>query len=62
MLQDRKIPDGGLEDLTLFNNILRSGITKVSTRSKLFLCSDVSGWILSKADAKGMIMNNVEDK
>ena len=62
MLQDQKIPDAGLEDLTLFNNILRSGITKVSTRPELFPCSEVIGWILSKADAKGMIMYNVEDK
>ena len=31
MLQDQKIPDVGLEDLPLFGNILRLGITKVST-------------------------------
>ena len=31
MLQDQKAPDVRLEDLTLFENILISGITKVST-------------------------------
>ena len=31
MLRDQKVPDAGLEDLTLFENILRSRITKVST-------------------------------
>ena len=62
MLQDRNIPDAGLEDLPLFENILRSRITKVSTRPELFPCSEVIGWVLSKADVKGMIMYNVEDK
>ena len=62
MIQDQKVPDTGLEDLTLFDNILRSGITKASTRPELFPCSEVIGWVLSKADAKGMIMYNVEDK
>ena len=62
MLQDQKVPDAGLEDLTLFNNILRLGITKVSTRPDLFPCSEVIGWILSKVDAKGMIMYDIEDK
>ena len=32
MLRDQKVPDACLEDLTLYDNILRSGITKVSTR------------------------------
>ena len=31
MLQDKNIPYAGLEDLPLFGNILRLGITKVST-------------------------------
>ena len=62
MLQDQKVLDAGLEDQNLFNNILRSRITKVSTRPDLFPYSEVIGYILSKADAKGMIMYNVEDK
>ena len=62
MLQDQKIPDASLEDLPLFDNILRSGIPKVSTWPELFFFSEVIGWVLSKADVKGMIMYNVEDK
>ena len=44
MLQDKKIPDVGLEDLPLFDKFLRSGITKVATRPELFPCSEVIGW------------------
>ena len=62
MLQDKKVPDTSLEDLNLHDNILRSRITKVSTIPELFPCSEVIGWIISKVDAKGMIMYNVEDK
>ena len=32
MLKDQKVPEVGLEDLPLFGNILRLGITEVSTR------------------------------
>ena len=62
MLQDQKILDASLEDLPLFDNILRSGITKVSTQPELFPCSEVIRWVLSKANAKGVIIYNVEDK
>ena len=62
MLRYWKVLDAGLEDLTPFENILRSGITKVSTRPNLFPCSEVIGWVLSKADVKGMILYNIEDK
>ena len=62
MLRDQKVPDANLEDLTLFDNILRSGIRKESIRQELFPCSKVIGWVMSKADAKGLIMYNVEDK
>ena len=36
ILWDKKVPHAGLEDLKLFDNILRSGITKASTRLELF--------------------------
>ena len=32
MLNDKKVPEVGLEDLVLYENILKLGITKVSTR------------------------------
>ena len=43
MLHDKTILDVGLEDMNLFNNILRSGITKFSTRPELFPCPEVMG-------------------
>ena len=62
MLQNQKVPSIGLEYLPLFGNILSSRITKVSTRPDLFPCSKVIGWILSKVDAGGVIISNVEGK
>ena len=32
MLVEKRVPEAGLEDLALYDNILRSRITKVSTR------------------------------
>ena len=62
MLQDHEIPNPCLEDLPLFGNILRSGITKVSTWLELFPCVEVIAWIFSKVNAMDMILYNVEDK
>ena len=62
MLVEKKVLEAGLEDLALYDNILRFGITKVSTRPEIFPCTKIIGWILSKVDATWMIMNNVEDK
>ena len=62
MLVEKKVPEAGLEDLALYENILRSGITKVSTRPEMFPCAEVIGWIMSKVDATRMMMNNMEDK
>ena len=55
MLKEKKIPEAGLEDLVLYDNILESWITKVSTRPDIFPFIEVIGWILSKVDATGMI-------
>ena len=62
MLVDKMVPEEGLEDLALYDNILRYGITKVSTRPEMFPCTKVIRCTLSKVDAIGMIMKNVEDK
>ena len=62
MLQNQKVPSVRLEDLPFFGNILISRITKVSMWPDLLPCSEVIGWIFSKANAGGMIMYNVEDK
>ena len=38
MLVEKKVPEARLEDLALYDNILRYGITKVSTRPDIFPC------------------------
>ena len=43
MLQEKTIPDAGLEDLDLFNNILRLRITRVPTKPELFPFSEFIG-------------------
>ena len=39
MLVEKRVPEAGLEDLALYENILRYGITKVSTRLEMFPCA-----------------------
>ena len=46
MMVEKRVREAGLEDLSLYNNILRSGITKVATRPKFFPYAEVIGWIL----------------
>ena len=55
----KRVPEVGLEDLAIYDNILRSNLTKVSTRPENFPCAEVIGWILPRVDATRMIMNNV---
>ena len=62
MLKEKKVPEAGLEELALYENILRYGITKVATRPRIIPCAEVIGWILPRIDTTGMIMNDVENK
>ena len=39
LLVEKKVPEAGLEDLALYDNILKSGITKVSTKLDIFPCT-----------------------
>ena len=41
MIKEQKVSDVGLEDIPLYENILRYGIMKVSTWPKIFLCAKV---------------------
>ena len=59
MLVEKKVPEAGLEDLALYDNILRSEVTKECTRPEMFPCTEVIIWILLKVDATWMVMNNV---
>ena len=51
-----------MEDLALYENILRSGITKVATRPEILPCAEVIRWILPKIDTTGMMINDEENK
>ena len=62
MLVEKRVPKARLEDRALYDNILRSRITKVATRPELFPCAEVIRWILPRVDSVGKIMNNVENK
>ena len=62
MLVERKVPEAGLGDLALYENILRSGITKIAIRLEIFPCVEVIGWIFQKIDMVGMMINDEEGK
>ena len=49
----------GLEEESIYANIEKSSLMKVATRPELFPCSEVIGWILSRADTTTMILGNV---
>ena len=52
MLVERKVLEAGLGDLALYKNILRSGLTKITTRPKIFPCVEIIGWMLLKIDSR----------
>ena len=62
MLVERKVLEAGLEDLALYNNILRSRITKVATRPEIFPYAEVIGWMLPRIDITGMMMKDAANK
>ena len=58
MFSNQNVPDAGFEELTIYANIEKSAVMKVATRPELFPCSEVIGWILPRADATTMILEN----
>ena len=62
MINDQIVPDAILEYITLYVNIRKSGITKVSTCPELFPCAEVIGWIIPQAYMGTMIISNTEGK
>ena len=46
----------------MYDNVLRYGITKVTTRPEIFPCAEVIRWILPRVDVTGMMMNDEENK
>ena len=55
-----EVPDIGFEEETIYANIERYSLMKISTRPELFPCSEVIGWILPRADVTTMILENVD--
>ena len=60
MVVERKVLEAGLGDLALYENILRSGITKIGPRPEMFPCTVVIGWMVPKKDTIGMMINDEE--
>ena len=50
----------GLEEESIYANIEKSSIMKVSTRPQLFPCSEVIGQILPHVNTTTMIIGNAE--
>ena len=48
MIRDHNISDACLEEMIIYKNIRKSGITKAATRLELFPCSEVIGWIFPR--------------
>ena len=60
LITHREVPDTGFEEETIYANIERFALMRVATRPELFLCSEVIGWILPRADVTTMILENVD--
>ena len=60
MIKEQSVPDARLEDIPLYVNIRKSGITKVATRPELFPCAEVIRWILPREDTGTMIISNTQ--
>ena len=58
MMVEGKVLETGLGDLVLYENILRSGITKIATRLEIFPCAKVIGWLFPNIDIVGMMIND----
>ena len=57
---ERKVPEASLGDLALYENILRSELTKIATRVDILPCVEVIGWMFPKIDTVGMVINDEE--
>ena len=58
MISNQDVPDAGFKELTIYANIEKCALMKVATRTELFPCSEVIGWILPRADVITMILTN----
>ena len=62
MIKHQNVSYAGLEDILLYVNIRKSGITKKATRIELFSCDEVIEWIIPRENSSTMIISNAEGK
>ena len=62
LISHHEVPDTGFEEETVYANIERSALMKITTRPDLFPCSEVIGWILPRADITTMILANTNNQ
>ena len=60
LIMRREVHDIGFEEETIYANIKRSSLMKITTRTELFPCSEVIGWIFPRVDVTTMILENVD--
>ena len=58
MIANQNVPDAGIKELTIYANIEKSALMKVTTRPELFPCSEVISWIFPRADVTTMILES----
>ena len=58
-ISNQDVHDVWFEELTIYANIEKCALMKVSTRLELFPCSEVISWILPKAYVTTMILENI---
>ena len=62
MIKHKNVSNAGLEDILLYVNIRKSGITKKAMHPELFPCAEVIRWIIPRANSSTMIISNAEGK
>ena len=60
LISRKEVPDMGLEEESIYDNIEKSSIMKIATIQELFPCSEVIGWILPHVNTTTMIIGNDE--
>ena len=58
LITRREVPDMGLKEESIYANIERYSLMRITTRPKLFPCAEVIGWILPWADVTTMILED----
>ena len=57
MIRNQNVPDAGLKEMFLYQNIINSRITKFGTLPELFPFLEVIGWIFPQENSSSIIYN-----